>query len=554
MHSPLVALAARAEDEPDRCALAVAGGASLTFGRWRDEAWRVAGGLTELGVRRGDRVALSFDEAEWDRFAVAYLGVLAAGGVAVPLSNRMSAEAAARVLDHCRAAGVIGAGWPVDELATAEPRTTPVAPGDPAQVLYTSGTTGTPKAVVACHANLAHGWATRPRQRPLAHSRHFVHSFPLGTNAAQTMLFNALGAAPTAVMVPRFQPDDFLAHVDELAAGTVFLVPAMATELAGRAARPGVLLVGCTGAALPPPVAEALTTTFPRATVVNYYTSTEAAPAQTTMVYDPARPMSVGRPSAGEIEIRDGAGRPLPPGEVGDVWLASPTTARTYLDDPEGSAAVFRDGWTRMGDVGRLDADGYLHLLDREGDMVQVGGFKVATIGVEAVLFAHPGVADAAVLGVPHPVLGAVLVAAVVPRDGRDPVDPAELRAFVRARLTEAEVPVRIDVVAELPRNDGGKVRKRDLAGLFTAPGGVPLRTADELALGALWAKVLSIPEVTADANFFALGGDSFRAADLATAVADAFGVDAPTTLAFDLPDLAGQAAWLADRRRGSTG
>lgn len=552
MHPPLVALAARAEDEPDKCALAVAGGAALTFGRWRDEAWRVAGGLTELGVRRGDRVALSFDEAEWDRFAVAYMGVLAAGGVAVPLSNRMSAEATARVLDHCGAAGVVGAGWSVSELAAAEPHMTAVAPGDPAQVLYTSGTTGTPKAVLACHANLAHGLAARPRQRPLAHSRHFVHSFPLGTNAAQTMLFNALGAAPTAVMVPRFAPHDFLAHVDDLAAGTLFLVPAMATELAGRTARPGVLLVGCTGAALPPPVAEALTTTFPMATVVNYYTSTEAAPAQTTMVYDPARPASVGRPSAGDLEIRDADGRPLPPGEAGDVWLASPTTARTYLGDPDGSAAVFRDGWTRMGDVGRLDADGYLHLLDRESDMVQVGGFKVATIGVEAVLYAHPAVADAAVLGVPHPVLGTMVVAAVVLRDD---TDPAELRAFVRARLTEAEVPARIEVVAALPRNDGGKVRKRDLAELFTAPGTAPLRTADELALGALWTKVLSVPEVSADANFFALGGDSFRAADLATEVADAFGVAAPTTLAFDLPDLTGQAAWLMEQRnRGSTG
>jgi acyl-CoA synthetase (AMP-forming)/AMP-acid ligase II/acyl carrier protein len=553
MPSPLVApalLAARAEGEPDRCALVVAGGGSLTFGRWQDGSARVAAALGELGVRRGDRVALAFGEADWDSFAVAYVGVLAAGGVAVPLSNRMSDEATARVLDHCGAVGVVSTDgdWAMASLLAAEPvrDAAPVGPGDPAQILYTSGTTGIPKAVLACHANLTHGWAGSPRQRPLAHSRHFVHSFPLGTNAAQTMLFNALGAAPAAVVVPRFHPDGFLAEVERHAAGTVFLVPAMAAELVGRGPLPGVLLVGCTGAALPPPVAEALTATFPGATVVNYYTSTEAAPAQTTMVYDPARPTSVGRPSAGEIEIRDDTGRPLPVGAVGDVWLASPTTARTYLDDPAGSAVVFRDGWTRMGDVGRLDADGYLHLLDRESDMVQVGGFKVATLGVEAVLFAHPDVADAAVLGVPHPVLGTTVVAAVVPRNG---CDVGELRAFVRARLTEAEVPTRIELVAELPRNDGGKVRKRDLVDLFTAPGTAPLRTDDERALAALWATVLSVPEVTADANFFALGGDSFRAADLAAAVADAFGVAVPTTFAFDVPELAGQAAWLTKAR-----
>ncbi len=416
----------------------------------------------------------------------------------------------------------------------------------PAQILYTSGTTGSPKAVLACHANLVHGWTAPRRQRPLAHSRHFVHGFPLGTNAAQTMLCNALGAAPAGVMVPRAQPGELVAVVEKYRAGTVFLVPATAAELAGLPVElPDVLLVGCTGAALPPAVATALTTTFPNATVVNYYTSTEAAPAQTTMVHDPARPTSVGRPTAGELEIRDPAGRALPAGEAGDVWLSSPTTARTYLDDPGASAAVFRNGWTRMGDVGRLDADGYLHLVDRESDLVQVGGFKVATLGVESVLFDHPAVADAAVLGVPHPVLGTTVAAAVV---ARTPVEPAELRAFVRSRLTEAEVPTRIVVVAELPRNDGGKVVKRELADLFAAPGSVPLRTGSERALGALWTEVLAAQEVTADANFFALGGDSFRAAELATVITREFGVEVATTLAFDHPDLAEQAAWLDGR------
>jgi acyl-CoA synthetase (AMP-forming)/AMP-acid ligase II len=553
-------LAVRAQDDQDRTAVEVAGGASLTFGQWHDGAGMLAAGLLALGLRQGDRVALSFDDADWTAFAVAFCGVLAAGGVAVPLSSRLSAEAAARVLAHCDAVGVIHGAVPgadpppapwaatVAELSAARAAApVRVAPGDPAQILYTSGTTGSPKAVLACHANLAHGWAEPRRQRPLAHSRHFVHGFPLGTNAAQTMLCNALGATPAAVMVPRAQPGELVAVVEKYRAGTVFLVPATAAELARLPVElPDVLLVGCTGAALPPAVATALTTTFPNATVVNYYTSTEAAPAQTTMVHDPARPTSVGRPAAGELEIRDAEGRPLPAGETGDVWLFSPTTARTYLDDPGASAAVFRNGWTRMGDVGRLDADGYLHLVDRESDLVQVGGFKVATLGVEAVLFDHPAVADAAVVGVPHPVLGTTVAAAVV---ARTPVEPAELRAFVRSRLTEAEVPTRIVLVAELPRNDGGKVVKRELADLFAAPGSVPLRTGTERALGALWTEVLAAPSVTADANFFALGGDSFRAGELAAAITREFGVEAPTTLPFDHPDLAEQAAWLDGRR-----
>ncbi|SEG80949.1 Acyl-CoA synthetase (AMP-forming)/AMP-acid ligase II [Actinacidiphila yanglinensis] len=562
-------LDARAASEPDRCALEVEGGGSLTFARWRDGARRVAGALLARGVRPGDRVALAFGEDRWDGFAVAYVGVLAAGGVAVPLPGGMSAGTTARALEHCGAVGAVHGGQPppapwtaaLDDLVEGGPVAdpVPVAPGDPAQILFTSGTTGTPKAVLACHANLGHGWAARPRHRPLAHSRHFLHSFPLGTNAAQTMLFNALGAAPTAVMVPRFRPDAFLGAVARYAAGTVFLVPAMAAALAARAteapeacmpAAPGVLLVGCTGAALPPPVADALTTLFPRAAVVNYYTSTEAAPAQTTMVYDPARPSSVGRPSAGRIEVRDAAGRALPPGEAGDVWLASPTATRTYLGAAGEGAPVFRDGWTRMGDVGRLDADGYLHLLDRETDMVQVGGFKVATIGVEAALFAHPDVTDAAVVGVPDPVLGTVVAAAVVALPGAR-LDTGELRAFVRARLTEAEVPARVVVVEALPRNDGGKVVKRDLVGLFDTP--VAPRVTNARTLAAVWEQVLAVREIAADANFFALGGDSFRAAQLAAAVAEEFGVEVPTTFAFDVPELAGQAARLDEIRGGGS-
>ena len=260
----------------------VAGGASLTFGQWHDGAGMLAAGLLALGLRHGDRMALSFDDADWTTFAVAFCGVLAAGGVAVPLSSRMSAEAATRVLVHCDAVGVIHGAVPgadpppapwaatVPELSAARPAApVRVAPGDPAQILYPSGTTGNPKAVLSCHANLTHGW-TAPR-RPLAHSRHFVHGFPLGTNAAQTMLCTALGATPAGVMVPRAQPGELVAVVEKYRAGTVFLVPETAAELASLPVElPDVLLVGCTGATLPPAVATALTTTFPNATVVNY--------------------------------------------------------------------------------------------------------------------------------------------------------------------------------------------------------------------------------------------------------------------------------------------
>ncbi|MGW4640524.1 class I adenylate-forming enzyme family protein [Sphaerisporangium sp. NPDC004334] len=397
-----------------------------------------------------------------------------------------------------------------------------VRPGDAAQILYTSGTTGEPKAVVASHANLTFGCSRDPRRRPLAHSRHFLHAFPIGTNAGQTMLINALDARPGALTLPRFTAARFARLIETYRVGTVFLVPSMAIELLNSGVTDkydmsSVLLLGSTAAALAPSVATALTAAFPRATIVNYYTSTEAAPAQTTMVFDPARPDSVGRPaSGGTLMISDGEG-PVPPGTPGEVWLRSPTDPRSYDRDGDAAGRVFRDGWVRMGDIGHLDQDGYLYLLDRESDIIKSGAFKISTLRIEAALHEHPAVAEAAVFGVPHPVMGSAVAAAVVPRaepasppatvqdsqaasdaaatadltgesgagDVRDSavvqaagvvqgtgVSTAGLRAFLADRLAGHELPARWLVLPSLPKNAAGKVLKRELRTLLATPEG----------------------------------------------------------------------------------
>ncbi|WP_431788285.1 AMP-binding protein [Streptomyces sp. G9] len=353
-------------------------------------------------------------------------------------------------------------------------------PPDPAalaQILYTSGTTGTPKGVTATHANLVHGCTSDERRRPLRHSRHFLHAFPVGTNAGQTMLVNALDSAATAVAAPQFTPGRFARLIEEYGIGSVFLVPAMAIELLGsqaarRYATDTVRLVGSTAAALPGPVALGLARAFPRAQVVNYYTSTEAAPAQITLLFDPDRPDSPGRPAdLRDLRITAPDGTPLPPGEPGEVWLRSPTAPRAYLDGAGSGAAavrgpanggpeVFRGRWVRMGDLGRVDEDGYLHLLDRERDVIKSGAHKVSTLQVEDALHAHPAVADAAAFGVPHPVLGAVVAAVVVPRG--ELTVPA-LRTFLLDRLAAHELPARLLFRPSLPRNEGGKILKREL-------------------------------------------------------------------------------------------
>ena len=471
-------LAARAATHPDRTAIMVPDVGSLTFGEWVHRSAAAARGLRDRGVARGDRVALLFDGERWIDYAVGYAAVQMAGGVAVPISAAASPAQVFDVLAHCEAHGVVHGeehvpappgGWaaPLDSLGldqpdAAAPEEGP-APGDLAQILYTSGTTGRPKGVAATHANLTHGFRRNPRHRPLAHSRHALHAFPIGTNAAQTMLLNAITAEPAMVALPRFDAETFCALVASLRVGTVFLVPAMAIDMVGSGALArhdlsSIVLLGSTGAPLPPAVAADLAAALPGAAIVNYYSSTESAPAQTIMVFDPRRPTSVGRPDdPDDIVVTDAAGAPLPAGEIGDVWLRSPGAPRSYYRDPDATAAVFSGGWTRMGDVGRLDEEGYLSVGGRAVDLIIRGGVNVYPAEVERALLASGLLADAAVVGVPSRVAGQAVAAAVVPLPGVRP-ELAALQHAVRVRLGTHAVPRPMKVVDQLPRNRNGKV------------------------------------------------------------------------------------------------
>ncbi|MGW0801596.1 class I adenylate-forming enzyme family protein [Nonomuraea sp. NPDC002799] len=481
-------LARRAEEQPERPALVVAGAGELSFGEWDGRADTVARTLIERGLLPGDRIGLLFDEADWIDYAVTWCGVLRAGCVTVPLSGRLAPAELRHALRDCSVTAVLhspclappdAGAWRAtpSELVHGDGGGGPVrrglAPDRLAQIIYTSGTTGRAKGVGATHANLAHGLSADPRRRKLAHSRHFLHAFPIGSNAGQTMLVNALDASPAALTLPRFTPSRFAKLIESYGAGTVFVVPAMAIELLNarvheRYDLSAVRLLGSTAASLPPAVAAGLAEAFPRATIVNYYTSTEAAPAQTTMIVDPARPASVGRPSAGsDLKIVGADGGPARAGEQGEVWLRSPAGTRAYYRDRRLTDDVFKDGWVRMGDVGYLDADGYLYLVDRESDVIKSGAFKVSTLQVEAALYEHPAISEAAVVGLPHPVLGRVAGAAVVTRY---PVTAADLRTFLLDRLAGHELPSRLLFLPELPKNHLGKVVKPRLLDLLGHP------------------------------------------------------------------------------------
>jgi acyl-CoA synthetase (AMP-forming)/AMP-acid ligase II len=559
-------LAERAQADPDRVALMLDSGHRLAFGDWDRRTSAAAAGLAAHGLRRGDRVGLRFGSDEWLEFAVAYVAVLRCGGVAVPLSLRLATEETAAILADCAPTAIVHGtdtppwrGWSAQlgELEDAgQGRDAPIGAhhDDLAQIIYTSGTTGVRKGVGATHANLAAGLRRRGPRRPMAHSDLLLHAFPIGTNAAQTMLLGTLVAHPTTLIVRVFEADWFCRLIEAHRVGSVFVVPAMANDLVRTGALEdhdldSVVLVGSTAAPLTPTTAAALSRAMPTATIVDTYTTTEAWPAQTIMVFDPARPSSVGRPSDCEVMITDSEGVELRAGATGAVWLRTDAPSRVYFGDSTASVQVFRNGWVRTGDLGYLDSDGYLHLVDRESDIINCGGHNVSTLQVERALLEHEHITDAAAFAVAHPVVGTQVAAAVVTNS---PLEVTALRRFLSHSLAPYETPAHIRYLKTLPRNEGGKVLKRQLARELelslaeaadqTEPIPQPASPTENL-LRDLWQRVLGVPRLGPQPDFFALGGDSLRAIQLAEAVTAAVGVELPPSFALATPLLADQVA-----------
>lgn len=485
-------LATRAAEDAQRVALRQYGAGSITFADLDKRSNSVAHNLLARDTGHGQRVALFFNSNCWIDYVIAYCGVQKAGAVAVPVYEGATVNEIERILTSCAASllvyakqspslpcGISSIPFRNLDQGRPEPVDVQVRPEDLAQILYTSGTTGQPKGVGASQANLTYGAPRSPRHRFFRHSDCFIHAFPIGTNAAQVMLIYAIVAHPWSLAVGDFDSERFCAAIEEFAVGSVFVVPEMAADLVSSKAfeqhdLDSVIMVSSSGSTLNPSVARSLKRVFRNAVVFNRYTSTEAAPAATTMIFDEKRPASVGR-ALGAVQIRAANGHvpPLRANEIGEIWLRCPAPHRTYYGDPGVTAEIFSDGWVRMGDSGYLDDDGYLYIVDRESELIRCGSMNVSTREIEEVLREHPHVKAAAVLGLPHAVLGSMVAAAVVLEEGGSLSD---VRAFVRRRIAAYKVPVRWLEVQHLPTNPMGKVVKPQLLSLFkSSPTGSPI-------------------------------------------------------------------------------
>lgn len=524
----------RAAERRDDVAHRLVGGEELTFGGWEAASNAAARGLVARGVRAGDRVLLPASAATWTGYAVAWAAVLKAGAVAVPVARSSGQEQIANACLASRAVCVVDgeaslpapAHHALADLVADQP-TDPVhggpAPDDDAEIIYTSGTTGLPKGVVATHANVLY-----PQLGSSAGGapRTALHALQPGTTVGQGLLVQPLCVRPHRTFtLPRFDPVELLAAVEEHRPTDLVLVPAMAIALVD-AAVPGsrdvssVRQVRTTSAPAHPATLRALAELFPTARIRNVYSTTECWPRRLATDYDRARPTSLGRPAAGsQVRIVDAAGQEVAAGTPGDVQLRSDAPQRRYDGEAAESEVFLPDGWTRTGDVGLVDEEGYFHLLDRSPDLVNTGGLNVSTLDVEAAIMDWPGVVEAAVFGVPHPVLTECVTAAV---RCRAEVDTEALLAFLRERKGPA-APLRITVVDDLPRNLLGKIDKKqlrkDLEWKIDDRDFEPPRTSTESYLAELWAVTLDVDRVSVTDDFLQLGGSSLTAMEVVSEV-----------------------------------
>ena len=488
-------VAQRAAAQPDKLALETGDAFALTYGALIERSGRAANALRSLGVEPGDRVAAQIEKSP-DAIVIA-LACLRAGAALLPLNTaytlaeldyflsdaepkltlcRPEFLPALRRLAHQRglaAAESLGPtreGTFAERIAAASPdfETVPRARDDLAAVLYTSGTTGRSKGAMLTHENLSsnalalvEAWRFTPADR-------LIHALPVFHTHGLFVAVNvALISGATMIFHNRFDPD---AVIEAMPRATSLMgVPTFYTRLLDH---PGLTREGCANMRLfvsgsAPLFAETHVRWRERTgfSILERYGMTETGMITSNPYEAERRAGTVGFPLP-EVGLRISdpeSGAPVPQGEIGVIEVNGPNVFRGYWRMPERTAQEFRpDGFFITGDLGRIDADGYIHIVGRAKDLVISGGFNVYPKEVEAEIDAIEGVEESAVIGVPHPDFGEGVTAVVVPRRGALLTEAAILSALGE-RLAKFKAPKRVFVVESLPRNVMGKVRKAAL-------------------------------------------------------------------------------------------
>jgi len=481
--------------------LAVYGDDTVTYQGMCDWSAALAGGLSARGVGAGDVVGLlSYNSLEFlaTIFAANYLGA-----IAMPINWRLAAPELRFILEHSEARALVCddqlvdlaneatkdleglvrvcvsaqtvAGWErfadVGAASSARPERAHVEGDDIHRLMYTSGTTGRPKGVMLTHANLA--W------KNYAHITEFAFSSadlglacgPLYHVGALDLTTTSLIAAGATTIIHRvFDAPAVVSEIQRSRVTTVWLAPAMVNAIMAlpdieQRDLSSVRLVINGGEKMPIPLIERIQRTFPSAWFADAYGLTETVSGDTFLDRESilTKLGSVGRPCLYlELGIWDEHGSSVPAGERGEVVLRGPKVFKGYWRDPDATSAAFAGGWFHTGDIGVVDDDGYLYIVDRLKDMIVSGGENIASSEIERVLYEHDSVVEVAVVGRPDNRWGEVPVAYVCLRATAS-TTPEELIEHCRRQLAKFKVPKQVVLIDELPRNPSGKVLKREL-------------------------------------------------------------------------------------------
>lgn len=470
--------------------------------------------VNELGVKQGDRVALAMrNYPEW---ITAFVAITSVGGVAVPLNAWWERDELLFGIEDSGAVAVFIDSQRLDRLGDAEIRARVIAvrpegdlpegvtslgemlpaeasmpdveigPEDNITILYTSGTTGRPKGAVSTHRAIlsalmafggraaVHGLVEPPTESPSedAPTPAFVLAVPLFhvTGLVPVLLGSFLGGA-RLVMMYRWDPERALELIERERVTSFVGVPTMAFDMIESPSfrsrdTSSLLSVGGGGAPMPPELVKRIDDSFPKGRPGLGYGMTE------TNAYGPqnagddfvSHPTSTGR-ALPIIEMRttDPEGETLPSGELGELWFKGPNLISGYWNRPEATAETIVDGWLRTGDIGRIDDEGYVYVVDRAKDMVLRGGENVYCAEVEAAIYTHPAVHEAAVYGLPDDRLGEEVAATIMVKSG-ETLAADEIASHLAGSVASFKIPRIIEIVDEpMPRNAAGKILKRQI-------------------------------------------------------------------------------------------
>jgi long-chain acyl-CoA synthetase len=480
-----------AQQSPDALAVKL-DDAELNYALLDHSTKLLAGLLRKHNLEPGDRVALMLPNVPY--FHVCYYGTLRAGGVVVPMNvlNKArevqfyvsDAEAKVVFIWHgfaeegvpgAQAAGaeaiIVKPGEFESLLAATEPfdETTPREELDTAVILYTSGTTGTPKGAELTHASLLRNAQEARALFSLQEGAVILGALPLFHVFGQTCGMNAaVVGRGELTLIPRFDPVKALEIIARDKVNVFEGVPTMYSAMLhvpDRERYDTSTLEVCAsgGAAMPVELMRGFEEAF-NCKVLEGYGLSETSPVASFNHPDKERkPGSIGTPIAGvEMKIFDENDNELPQGEVGEIVIRGHNLMKGYWGRPDATAEALRGGWFHTGDLAKVDEDGYFFIVDRKKDMIIRGGYNVYPREIEEVLYEHPAVREAAVIGVPHPEWGEEVGAAVALKDGTS-ATPEELQSFVKERVAAYKYPRLVWLVDDLPKGPTGKILKREI-------------------------------------------------------------------------------------------